>query len=203
MDELLAMRVLRPKLGWPGVSTTMPLFDAALQDFGEMQKRRVLKMFNRHRAMFAESLVAALLPGAEVVENPTAAWDINWSVGGAPIRIQVKCSGQFLPMHGLGEKQPNWKLKEPKYGWAPESNERLDPGHHCDAFVLARHSGEDIRNGWTFAVVLPNEVAGWSSVTTKRLNKLGRELVTGDELERHLLAVQVENVGPGGERLRV
>jgi hypothetical protein len=160
------------------------VFDAALQNFGELQKQRVLRMYNRHRAMFAECLVAALLPGAEVVENPTAAWDIEWSVDGSPVRVQVKCSGQFLPMHGLSNKQPNWKLKEPKYGWAPESNEKLAGGHHCDAFVLVRHVGDDIREGWTFAVLLPNEVAAWTSVTSKRLSKLDRRLVSPEELER-------------------
>jgi hypothetical protein len=165
------------------------VFDAALQNFGELQKQRVLRMYNRHRAMFAECLVAALLPGAEVVENPTAAWDIEWSVDGSPVRVQVKCSGQFLPMHGLSHKQPRWSLKEPKYGWAPESNEKLVSGHHCDAFVLARHSGEQIRCGWTFAVVLPHEVTSWTSVTSKRLSKLGRRLVDSGELERELRSV--------------
>lgn len=115
------------------------VFEAALTEFGEMQRRRVLAMYNRHRAIFAESLVATLLPGATVVENPTAAWDIEWSVDGSPIRLQVKCSGQYLPMHETADTVANWKLKAPKYGWDPESKAKLEAGHHCDAFVLARH----------------------------------------------------------------
>ncbi len=164
-------------------------FEAALERFGELQKRRVLKMYNRHRAMFAECYVAQLLPGAEVVENPTAAWDIVWPNDDAPVRVQVKCSGQFLPMHGMSDKEPNWKLKEPKYGWEPDTNEKLLGGHHCDAFVLARHSGEDIRHGWEFAVLRPAEVSGWTTVTMTRLKRLGRPLVSTEYLEREMRRV--------------
>lgn len=174
-----------------GVTCRLPsgVFDAALTDFGDMQRRRVLAMYNRHRAMFAESLVAALLPGAKVVENPTAAWDIDWNIDGSPIRLQVKCSGQYLPMRETADAIANWKLKAPKYGWDPESKAKLDAGHHCEAFVLARHEGSDIREGWSFAVVTPDEVDGWSSVTAHRLARLRRRLVDGEHLPEELRAI--------------
>jgi hypothetical protein len=43
------------------------LFADALQSYLEMQTRRVKAMYNRTRAVFAEFIVAAALPGATVI----------------------------------------------------------------------------------------------------------------------------------------
>ena len=64
-----------------------------------MQRTRIERLYNRTRAVFAESIVAALLPGAVLIEDPAAAWDVSWQPArrSRPIRIQVRCSGERLP----------------------------------------------------------------------------------------------------------
>lgn len=156
--------------------------ETALQRFTRLEQRRVEAMYNRHRAMFAEHLVAELLTDAAVVENPNAAWDIDAVLDGRQLRIQVKCSGQFLPTPGTSNTPASWRLRPPESGIDPTSLALLGPGHHCDLFILARHAGDEIGCGWSFAVVSPDEVDGWSSITAPRLAKLRRELVPYSKL---------------------
>ena len=56
-------------------STRLPvgIFKEALRTNRKLQENRIRKMYNRHRALFAEAIVAALLPGAAVRENPLGA----------------------------------------------------------------------------------------------------------------------------------
>ena len=141
------------------------VFTAALSNYHRIQEARVLAMYNRHRAVFAEFIVAALLEGSTVVTDPSAGWDVEWPVSGTTIRVQVKCSGQYLPRMRTSTNNALWKLKEPKYGWAPDQRERLASGHHCDLFILARHEGTDVKSGWSFAPVLPKDFRGRSSLS--------------------------------------
>lgn len=153
-----------------------------------LHRRRIEKMYNRHRALFAESIVAALLPGAEVVPNPAAAWDVEWTVGRRRRYIQVKCSGAYLPAHpDAPPSPPRWDLKMPTKGYAPDFSQIFGPGHHCDVVVLARHEGSKIDRGWTFAVLRPDELDG-RFVSARWLSRKGIPLVDPDALPGEIRA---------------
>jgi hypothetical protein len=133
----------------------------------------------RPRALFAEAVVAALV-GGEVVEFPSAAWDVEVPVDGdgRPVRVQVKCSGERNPGLAPGIKlAATWgKLVE---AWAPRGPDRrrLEPGFHCDVFVFVRHQGTNIARGWSFYVLLVSVVQDAASTgatfTRARLEQLG------------------------------
>lgn len=154
----------------------------ALRRYSEMQEVRVRALYNRHRAVFAEFLVEQLLPGAHVEEDPSSSWDLVWPVAGIDHRVQVKCSGSYLPRTRRHGDKPEWKLAAPKKGWDPVRRIELAAGHHCNLFVLARHVGTDIANGWSFAVLSAVQAAGRNRVTMKSLGELGLPLVEPSEL---------------------
>jgi hypothetical protein len=123
------------------------------------------------RAVFAEALVEALLPGAEMVVNPVAAWDVSWKPRGLPpTKIQVKCSGGWIPRFPDREGKARWEFPEPSYGFGPDF-EKLGAGHQCDMFVFARHTGKEIAAGWSFYVLPATDVV-----------KSGRRVATADQL---------------------
>lgn len=131
----------------------------AMRRQAELHERRIRIMYNRHRALFAESLVAELLGGEEVID-PSAAWDVTWAPTDSPVlRIQVKCSGGFLPRNPDKERvaPAAWSIDLPTRGWDPDGPSdllwNLGGGHHCDVFVLARHVGTELGAGWSFAAV--------------------------------------------------
>ena len=171
------------------------IYDAALERQLALHQRRIETMYNRHRALFAESIVAELL-GADEEPDPTAAWDVRWKQPGErEVRIQVKCSGGYLPRFAdrQSETPASWNVKAPKYGYQSHEDvdqRRLGPGHHCDVFVLARHTGPDIRQGWRFgAVPTPLVEAALtrggrprSTITMRQLESWGIELVDPDGL---------------------
>lgn len=153
------------------------VFKTAEKSYKETSFERVRTLYNRHRAVFAEFVVAALLP-ASVEQDPSAAWDVTWQLDGQPVHIQVKCSGERLPHHPGSMSPPVWTIEKPAKAWNPATgkNEDIDE-HQCDVFVLARHEGEDIEAGWTFRAALPDELVP------------GRR--TGAWLDKHgLVAVQ-------------
>jgi hypothetical protein len=162
---------------------TLPdgVLDDAFAIYQEVQKRRVEACYVRNRAVFAEFLVARLL-GAEVVEDPVAAWDVVWTTRGARVCVQVKCSGEYIPRYPNSPASARWELKVPKYGFHIELG-KLPPGHHCDLFVLARHEGRDIGAGWSFAVLARKEVDGIRAVTPAVLEALGVGLVKPSKLK--------------------
>lgn len=167
--------------------------ELALDRYGSVERARVRNMFNRHRAVFAEFLVEQLLPGSEVVHDPNSSWDLTWSVDGQVNRIQVKCSGSYLPrMQRLGTKAL-WKLDPPKKGWDSVLRIVLPAGHHCDIIVLARHDSDRIDAGWTFVAIAPSELPSATRVTPAMLP---RSLVPPDQLEaqaRAVISQQVSN----------
>lgn len=170
--------------------STSELFDSALANYRKTQERRVRVMYNRTRAVFAEFIVGAALPGATVVEDPAAAWDIDWTCGGRAVRLEVKCSGEHLPRY-LNRRNPaSWDIPTKRKGWDPEEREWLPIGHHCHAIVLARQEGPDIANGWTFRVVLPGELQEGKEVRGPALDARGIAVVLaeglGGELRRRL-----------------
>src|SRR5262245_54298212 len=110
------------------------VFAGALDLRLRVEEARIRSCFNRARAVFAEALVAQLLPGAAIVENPSAAWDVSWTPGrGSKIRIQVKCSGGYLPRFPDRAKETpaSWAFPPPKAGF-DETFASLPAGHHCD-----------------------------------------------------------------------
>lgn len=140
-----------------------------------MQRTRIERLYNRTRAVFAESIVVALLPGAVLIEDPAAAWDVSWQPPGRarPIRIQVKCSGERLPRFPGRRTPATWDFEPPKRGFDPETGRALPAGHHCDVLVLARHRGEDISQGWSFFLVRPDAVNRTRRVTPQHLEHAG------------------------------
>ena len=67
------------------------VFEHAVDRRLEVERQRIHGCYNRTRAVFAEALVAELLPGADVVVNPTGAWDVTWKPRGLPsTKIQVQ-----------------------------------------------------------------------------------------------------------------
>lgn len=174
--------------------------EAAMERQVALHRTRVETMYNRHRALFAESLVAELL-GATEEPDPSSAWDVLWQPDGTPIKIQVKCSGGCLPRNVDPDRvaPAKWVIETPKKGWDPKgASDRLwnlDAGHHCDVFVLARHQGRDLAEGWSFAVA-PRALVeqdrsiktGKLSVTPKRLEGWSVKLVEPDELAKTVLA---------------
>jgi hypothetical protein len=153
------------------------VFEHAVERRLEVERQRIAGCYNRTRALFAEALVAQLLPGADVVVNPVAAWDVTWKPRGLPsTRIQVKCSGGWIPRFPdrVREIPARWEVREPRSGFGL-AFERLDPGHQCEMFVFARHTGSDIAAGWSF-YVLPTTVVvknGKSAATADRLLAMG------------------------------
>jgi len=146
-------------------------------------------MYNRARALFAEFVVSALLPGSTVRPDPSSPWDIDWAhpETGGHVRVQVKCSGAYLPKMGPDHvAPPKWGVKPPKSGYDKELG-KLEPGHHCDVFVLARHTGQDIESGWTFYVASVAHLAGKNTVTSGFLDSLKLAEGTADSLEDAVL----------------
>ena len=75
----------------PEIDPSLPasVFASAMADYLATQEARVRAMYNRHRAVFAEHPVATLL-GGNVLGDPGAAWDVNWTPdpGRRAIRIR-------------------------------------------------------------------------------------------------------------------
>jgi hypothetical protein len=140
------------------------VFDMALGRFVELQRERVVKMFNRDRARFAEVLVAVLLgEGAAVAVSPNAAWDVTYtpSPDTRPLRLEVKCSGAYLPSKVIANPSyrasPAWELPVNKVGTQDADFKSLEKGRHRDVLVLARHEADVLELGWYFRV-LPSEL---------------------------------------------
>jgi hypothetical protein len=153
------------------------VFEHAVERRLDVERKRIDRCYNRTRALFAEALVAELLPGANEEVNPTCAWDVTWKTRGLPpTRIQVKCSGGWIPRFPdrVGEIPARWEFREPRNGFGPEF-EILGPGHQCGMFVFARHTGREIAAGWSF-YVLPMTVvleSGKSVATADQLLTMG------------------------------
>ena len=151
------------------------VFEHAVDRRLEVERQRIHGCFVRARAVFAEALVEALLPGAVMVVNPTAAWDVTWEPRGLPsTRIQVKCSGGWVPRFPNRESPARWEFRAPSYGLSP-AFERFGPGHQCEMFVFARHTGDDITAGWSFYVLPTPDVvkSGKSAATADQLAEMG------------------------------
>lgn len=162
--------------------STSELFDSAIANYRKTQERRVRVMYNRTRAVFAEFIVAAALPGATVVEDPAAAWDIDWTCGDRAVRLEVKCSGQHLPRYPGRLNRASWEIPARRRGYDSQKRVQLPIGHHCDAIVLARHEGPDIASGWTFRVVLPGDLPEGKKVRGQELDAFGNTLVRAEDL---------------------
>jgi hypothetical protein len=149
-------------------------YAAALDIHLGMQRTRTERLYNRTRAIFAESIVAALLPGAVLVEDPAAAWDVSWqpSLRSRPIRIRSSvpvsvCLGDravALPQSGTSIRR--------RGALTPRRGSRFRPGY-CDLLVLARHRGQDVAGGWSFFVMRPDGIQRSRRVTPQHLAATG------------------------------
>jgi hypothetical protein len=163
------------------------IYEEAMHRHLATTRARVKGLYNLHRAVFAEQLVAVLL-GAEVVEDPANAWDLEWRAGRRAIqRVQVKASGERLPRRPEALPTPGrWVIDNPKTGWdhhrVPKpgpAEKRPDTGRFPDLYVLCRHAGWSIASGWSFRVA-----------TTA-------QLVPGAYGERDLDRLGIRDVQPG------
>ena len=161
------------------------VFERALAESLRLHEERIRQMFNRNRALFAEFIVATLLPGAEIAANPGSPWDVTWKPPGAKraLRLQVKCSGAYLPRMGTEyAAKAAWEVKT-RGGWDQDRGEKLDPGHHCDLYVLARHEGVDVERGWSFWVVPPVALSdSKGKITPKKLEAIGASRTSPSDL---------------------
>jgi hypothetical protein len=152
------------------------VFERALAESLRLHEERIRQMFNRNRALFAEFIVAALLPGAEIAANPGSPWDVTWKPPRAKraLRLQVKCSGAYLPRMGPEyAAKATWEVKT-RGGWDQDRGEKLASGHHCDLYVLARHEGVDVERGWSLWVVPPEALSAFKGkITPKKLDAIG------------------------------
>lgn len=135
------------------------IIEEAFKEYATIQRHRVEKMFNRSRAVFAEFIVAQLLPGSVVTTDPSAAWDVTWPVDGQRVRVEIKCSGEHLPRMGTSHRaKASWKFPIPKSAYDPETKTVIRTGqHNFDVLVLARHTGAKVDAGWTFYVLSRKE----------------------------------------------
>jgi hypothetical protein len=169
------------------------VYERAVDRRVDVERRRIKRCYNRNRALFAEALVAELLPGADLVVNPVAAWDITWKSRGLPsTKIQVKCSGGWIPRFPDREGRARWEFPEPTYGFGPEF-ERYGPGYQCQIFVFARHTGKDIEAGWSFYVLRRTDLvkSGRRAATEVQLVDMGAKRCQPHQLDatiRGLLA---------------
>jgi hypothetical protein len=179
------------------------LYDEAMQRHLAMTRARVEGLYNLHRAVFAEQLVAVLL-GAEVVEDPANAWDLEWRAGeGEIVRVQVKASGERLPKHPTAPPtKARWVVGDSRTGWdhhrvpEPGPAQKRDTGYFADLYVLCRHTGWSIDAGWSFRVALAASLE--PGVYGERdLDRLGIREVLPGEL-REVAARVVEH--PGSSR---
>jgi hypothetical protein len=113
------------------------------------QLARLRSLDNALRGGFAEVVVAELLPGATICDDPWGPWDVEWD----GITIQVKCSGARQAWHGPDDppSRTTWSVAPTGYRERP-----LDPdvlARWADVWVLARHDGYDLHAGWSFYVV--------------------------------------------------
>lgn len=144
------------------------LIALAFDDYGRVQRLRVERLYNRPRAVFAEFIVAQLLPGAAVSEDPASAWDVTWPVADRRIRIEVKCSGEFLPRKGAKHRsRARWEFPVPKSGFDPDLERVIQTGtHNFDVLLLARHVGSSIDAGWMFFVLTAQQASALNGRAT-------------------------------------
>ena len=142
----------------------------ALATYGRIQRTRVEALYNLHRAVFAESLVATLLPNAQLSPDPAHEFDITWHTTGFNIRIEVKCSGEYLPRYGIDHRSPaEWNFPIQKRVWDYNSRKHaLNTDYRFDVLILARHVGEALEAGWTFYVLNAVQAGEFGGRATKR-----------------------------------
>lgn len=162
-------------------------YDQAMAGYLDMQRRRVELMYVRHRAVFAEHLVAHHLPGAQVVTDPGHGWDITWPINGAEVRIQVKCTGEHRPRYpDAPNRRVEWDTEPSATMWNPELRRNVpNDGHPCDVFVVCLHTGTQPQLGWLFAGIATQDLP-----PGKRLRRGGfpeyARLASGGDLERQV-----------------
>lgn len=162
-------------------------YDQAMAGYLDMQRRRVELMYVRHRAVFAEHLVAHHLPGAQVVTDPGHGWDITWPINGVDVRIQVKCTGEHRPRYpDTPNRKVEWDIEPSKTMWDPDlrRNVRIE-GHPCDVFVVGWHTGTQPQLGWLFAGIATQDLPSGDSLRRSGFPEYAR-LAVGTDLERQV-----------------
>lgn len=162
-------------------------YQKAMIGYLRTQRRRVELMYVRHRAVFAEHLVAQHLPGSAVVTDPAHAWDITWPINGSEVRIQVKCSGEYRPHYpDRPNKAIEWAIEPSKQMWDPDAgrNVRVD-GHPCDVFVVCRHTGNRPDKGWAYAGLAIHDLPSGKVLRPRDFPEHAR-LAAGSDLQRQV-----------------
>ena len=118
--------------------------------FVEEMLDRLRSLNNVTRGVFAETVVAASLPGAKLQPDGYDAVDIVWE--GIP--IQVKCSGGRQAWHAPDARpaRPSWRVPQTRRSLPNGKISSEPPKRWADVWVLARHEGDAIFDGWRFYV---------------------------------------------------
>jgi hypothetical protein len=172
----------------------------AFARYDAIQHERVRALRNLHRAVFAESLVASFLAGSELSPDPAHSFDISWPCGDKTVRVEVKCSGGYLPKYAdRRETPPSWRFPIQKRVWDPTVGKLVsNTAYRFDVIVLARHAGSDLESGWSFHVLNVDEAVAVGGRATGQIAKRfppvdGRDLeaTVRDAFDRlHLPGVQ-------------
>jgi hypothetical protein len=148
-----------------------------------MRYHRLRTLFGMALGGFAESVVAECLPGSLEAPAGAARVDIQWAPTEAStsIGVEVKMS-----------RGDRWDVSE---RGAREDGVRV-VRRRADVYVLARHEGDDRREGWAFFVVPCWRLDSWgrSSISAKRLRVWEVPEVRGDELAPAVLAASIRPV---------
>ena len=159
---------------------------------------RLHSLNNVTRGVFAETVVAANLPGATLQQDGYDAVDMIWN----GISIQVKCSGERQAWHTEGSQPSAASWQAPKTRKStPDGRVSDEPRQRwADVWVLARHDGGDILAGWTFYVVpvtVLDDLLGdqGKAVSTATLTKRGVEPVGLQGLAEAVTAAGVGRPG--------
>ena len=162
-------------------------YDQAMNGYLDTQRRRVELMYVRHRAVFAEHLVAHHLPGADVITDPGHPWDITWPINGADVRIQVKCTGEHRPRYpDTPNRTVEWDIEPSKKMWDPEAGRNvLTDGHPCHVFVVCQHTGTQPESGWTYAGIATQDLPHGKVLRRSGFPEYAR-LAAGSDLQRQV-----------------
>lgn len=152
------------------------------------------------RGLYAEALVASVLPGAQLAGHSASPHDIEWNINGISMTIAVRTTGTYsMDYHETRNAKPfagSWKFERPVRAWDPKSKDFLQDSDGeilkkcwADVAVLCRHTSIDVSDGWEFFVIPDRVIETWpaKTLTPKSVSAAGYRSVTSDELE---LAVQ-------------
>lgn len=172
--------------------------DVVEQRFLQETHRRLHARDPWTRGLYAEALVAYLLPGAQLAAHSASPHDVEWTVDGRTITIAVRATGSYSMDHRFDDVyvKPfpgSWKFGPPKRAWDPTTQDfvRDHKGEvlrRCwaDVAVLCHHTDFNIESGWNFFALPRSVIETWpsSTLTPKSLMKAGHTAPFLEQIEQ-------------------